>query len=187
MAQETKTCKSCGGEIPANAKKCKHCGADQRNWFRRHWFITGFFGLIILIAIGSAGNKSGSQTDIGGINAEKNKEYVEISCKDFAEKFGLSNDLTNLQKDTIFDQEYKNKYVKWNGEITFVQEIWGTLSVQVKCNPKSFTSDTIISFDQSQKNKLVNYKEGDTIKFEARLDSWGQLMPSSLKEGVVTE
>lgn len=44
-------CKACGGDIAKGVKKCPHCGKDQRNFFMRHKFITGFLILIIAGAL----------------------------------------------------------------------------------------------------------------------------------------
>ncbi len=46
---KTKKCSKCQENIQFGAKKCKHCGADLRNWFVRHKIISG---ILILIAIG---------------------------------------------------------------------------------------------------------------------------------------
>ena len=60
-----KKCKSCKAEIPSDAKKCSHCGSDQRGWFRRHPILTGLAVIVlILIIAGVAGSsKSGNSTN----------------------------------------------------------------------------------------------------------------------------
>ena len=47
---QTKKCPKCQEEISKNAKKCKHCGSDLRNWFMKHKIIS--FLLILFIFSG---------------------------------------------------------------------------------------------------------------------------------------
>jgi len=65
-----KKCKSCKAEIPNDAKKCSHCGTDQRGWFKKHPILTGLGIIIIVIIIASAaGGKGGSTSSSSGSNA----------------------------------------------------------------------------------------------------------------------
>lgn len=47
-------CKVCGKEIAKDAKKCVHCGADQRNFFSKHKILTGILALFVIGIIGAA-------------------------------------------------------------------------------------------------------------------------------------
>ncbi len=115
---------------------------------------------------------------------ENEKEYVNISCADFHKRFGTSSKLSNLQKDKEF-KEFKDKYVKWTATISSVDETLGTLQMQVKCLKETFVSDAIISFPNSEREKLENLKEGSIVKFSARLTDYGQIMSSSLNDGKI--
>lgn len=53
---QTIKCPACKEDIQLGAKKCKHCGADLRNWFVKHKIITG---ILIFIGIGIIGNAMG--------------------------------------------------------------------------------------------------------------------------------
>lgn len=48
----TEKCPKCKEDIQPGAKKCKHCGADLRNWFVRHKIITGILVLILVSIFG---------------------------------------------------------------------------------------------------------------------------------------
>lgn len=62
---QTKKCPKCQEDIQLGAKKCKHCGADVRNWFVRHKVITG---ILILFVIGIIGSAMGGENSDQGIN-----------------------------------------------------------------------------------------------------------------------
>lgn len=63
---KTKKCKECQSDIPAGAKRCPNCRADQRNWFLRHKILTGLAVIIILIIIAAvAGSNSNNPTKVG--------------------------------------------------------------------------------------------------------------------------
>src|SRR5258708_11277053 len=65
----TKKCKSCMKDIDQRAKKCPHCQADQRGWFRRHPILTGILGIILFFVvigiISSGGSKNSSSSGNG--------------------------------------------------------------------------------------------------------------------------
>ncbi len=53
---QIKQCPKCKEDIQERAKKCKHCGADLRNWFSRHKILTAFMGFFLLLIIISSDN-----------------------------------------------------------------------------------------------------------------------------------
>lgn len=60
MNNETKKCPKCKEEILKDAIKCKHCSADQRNWFMQHkvlsFFLLFFVVLLFILAMASLGS-----------------------------------------------------------------------------------------------------------------------------------
>lgn len=181
MTDLTKKCRSCGEEVNKDAKKCKHCGADLRNWFVRHWFIST---ILVLVVIGVATQGSDGSEKSSFKDTPTQKTYADISCADFAGKFGIKSTLSDLQKDELI-KDYKGKWAKWSGTVSSVSSTFGQLQLQVKCLPSTLTSDAIISFDDSEKDVLLKLKEGDKVNFEGQISDWGQLMPSSLSNGKV--
>ncbi|MDO8886340.1 Ltp family lipoprotein [Candidatus Oleimmundimicrobium sp.] len=73
---QTKKCPKCQEDIQLGAKKCKHCGADLRNWFVKHKIITGILILFVIGIIGSAmgGNKETSNNSNGTANSNTVQE-----------------------------------------------------------------------------------------------------------------
>jgi len=70
-------------EIDAKAKRCPHCQADQRGWFRRHPILTALFVIIIfIIVVSAASNGNSSQkvdtngtTTQSGSTSQQNTTY----------------------------------------------------------------------------------------------------------------
>ncbi|MDD5726112.1 MAG: hypothetical protein PHC53_01720 [Patescibacteria group bacterium] len=60
-AEQSKKCPKCKEDIQLSANKCKHCGADLRNWFVRHKIITGILILFVIGLFGSAMDKGGTK------------------------------------------------------------------------------------------------------------------------------
>lgn len=178
-----KKCNSCGEQIQNDAKKCKHCGTDQRNWFRRHWIISTLFVLFIMGTIlEKFEEKPSSNTNFKLV--EQPKEYIDITCKEFSQQFGVSSKLSDLQKDELF-KNYKNKWVRWNDTVAEISNSFGSLSMQVKCLPQTFISDVMETFDDSEKNFLLNYKQDDEVKFEGQLRDWGAILLTNVENGKI--
>lgn len=98
-----KKCPKCKEDIADGAVKCKHCGADLRNWFARHKFLTGFLGLIILIIIISAaggGDKKKDSSSNSSTSTPKTEETKKFNIDDIYAK--INTGMTEAQvKDII--------------------------------------------------------------------------------------
>ncbi len=73
----TKQCSKCKEKVQEDAKKCKHCKADLRNWFVRHKIITGFLVLLIIGSFASVGEKSNSSNENKGITESNTNTQKE--------------------------------------------------------------------------------------------------------------
>lgn len=101
-----KKCPKCKEDIADGAVKCKHCGADLRNWFARHKFLTGFLAfivLIIIISVASGGDKkkdSSSSSSSSSTSSTKTEEPKKFNIDDIYAK--INTGMTETQvKDII--------------------------------------------------------------------------------------
>jgi hypothetical protein len=62
--------------------------------------------------------------------------------------YNLKYKKTDLQKDERW-KEFKGQKVKWTGQVTSVGESFGSLTLQVKMNPDTWTSDLLINLKES--------------------------------------
>lgn len=88
---QTAKCPVCKEDIQLGAKKCKHCGADLRNWFVRHKIITG---ILVMVGIGIIGgamggdetkNNSSNLSSVSNTQEAKSITDAKIETEDQAE------------------------------------------------------------------------------------------------------
>ena len=99
---------------------------------------------------------------------------VSTSFSDFGRVY-CDKRATDLQKDQLFEEKFKNQYVKWSGTVSSVSESWGSLLLHVKHCHGTFGQDIIIGMNEDQKSKLVQLREGDTVTYIAKLFGYGNV------------
>jgi len=80
----TKACPSCGEKIQKNAKKCKHCKSDLRNWFVKHWIITIFLVLTVIGLIGSNAQEAKVYSNVPTSENQNDQQNVVAPSEKFA-------------------------------------------------------------------------------------------------------
>ena len=153
--------------------------------------------VIILVLIGLALlGIGGCLLVVGGVASEvsesieadkKNLDSKSVSTIKWSELdqiYGIKSKKTNLQKDELW-KKYQDQKVEWEGNVSSVGETLGSLQVQIKMKSTTMISDVIVTLKKSEKSKAVTFSEGDKIRFQGILNSWGTLMPISLKHGVI--
>lgn len=78
---QTKKCPKCQEEVLKDAKKCKHCGADLRNWFMRHKIITALFVFYLIgsVFMNGANNVKNNNVSTSGNVQGNTKEEQKIN------------------------------------------------------------------------------------------------------------
>jgi len=92
-------------------------------------------------------------------------QYVSTNFKEFDKIFSTNSNKTELQKNTIFDSEWKNKLVQWSGKVSYVNEGWGGIKVGIQHNPYTLTYDVLIQLDDSQEKLALNLNNGDKVSY----------------------
>ena len=115
--------------------------------------------------------------------AEPAKEIVSTSFSDFTPY--LDSSATSLQKESFFDDHFKGKYVTWSGTVASVSKTMGSYTVSVKHSSKSLVSDAIVTMRDDQKDKLLQLKEGDPIKYTAKLTRYGDILGIYAEDGTI--
>jgi cold shock CspA family protein len=122
-------------------------------------------------------------TEDSSSSDESDKEIVSTSFSDFA--LYTDSSATELQKETFFNENFKDKYVTWTGTVTTVSESYGSYSVGVKHSPNTLTSDVYVKMRDDQKDKLLQLKEGSEITYTAKMTRYGEILGMSAEDGVI--
>jgi hypothetical protein len=98
--------------------------------------------------------------------------------------YNLKHKKTDLQKDERW-KEFKGQKVRWTGKVTSVGQSFGSLTLQVKMNPDTWTSDVLVDLKDSEKPRAARLNQGESVTFTGILDSWGSILPITLKSGEI--
>jgi tRNA_anti-like len=158
-----------------------------------------FFGLIILLVIiasmvnssgpqstSSTSTSSSSSTRVGVAAEPATPEEPAISWREVDSIYSFKSNNTDLQKDESW-KRFKGKRVAWSGVVSAVSDGWTGLTLQVKMNPDTFTSDLLIRLNRDEKSKAALLQKGDRVRFTGALKSWGTLLPITLEDGEILE
>lgn len=114
------------------------------------------------------------------------RQYVQESCSDVVNRFSNGTNLTELQREALWNQNYRGRWVRWAAQVNTVDRgLLGGINVQFKCSSQSLLMDGHASFDASQQSLLMAYTQGASISFEGRLSNWGQLIGISVDDATV--
>ncbi len=142
--------------------------------------------LFVLLAFGSVDSPDSTTDDSSDSNSSEKDEVSSISWADVDRIYNLDSKATDLRKEEEWKQ-FKGKRIQWTGTVSSISDSFGTLSLQIKMNPDTFTSDLLINLKENQRSKAIDFAEGDRITFSGVLDDWGTLMPITLSDGEIVE
>lgn len=149
-----KKCKSCQSEIDDKATKCPHCQADQRNWFRRHTFLTGLLVLvmiIVIISVAGGGGKNEEITQPISQKEEAEQEVIKITAREIADDFDANQ--------VAAESKWGGKLVEFSAEISNITDSGLSFS---NVASESF-SMTQISCRIVEKDQLLPLKNGQVV------------------------
>jgi energy-coupling factor transporter transmembrane protein EcfT len=110
------------------------------------------------------------------------REYTNKTLDDFYSVFNPNSAYTNLQKQSIFDEEYKDRYVKWTGKVQNVDmSVLDNLRLYVSHEDKSIVAtllggDVVVYMNQNQYDKLLKLKKGQQVTFSARVRAYSKFI-----------
>ncbi len=123
---DSRKCPKCKEVIKPDAKKCKHCKADLRNWFVRHKILTVILVLVVLAVLGSNAEKKKAGSDELSLTKER-CESVTIGMNQEQVRGVLGEPKTqretqNQHLGTFTHWHYAEGFLKVACDITFSKE-----------------------------------------------------------------
>lgn len=128
----------------------------------------------ILLFIGCGLLLSGVMEDVTEPTKSSPKVYVKDTYPELKEIFKEGSKYTDLQKDKIFDEQYKGKYVKWEGKVKEIDTaIRDDLRLDITMEKGLILDEYVIVYiDKSQYKQLLELNKEDKVFFSGRFDSY---------------
>jgi len=149
-----------------------------------------WLGLLLLPYIGGSGSRKHSPNSTQTSQRVARTQPVsrpisDVEWSEINKIYNLNSNYTDFQKDEIW-KKYKGKKVKWRGQVSDVSKgLFGGLTLQVKMNRKSFTSDVLINLSKSSEPAALQLKKREIVTYIGVLKSWGSFLPITLDDGVL--
>jgi len=154
------------------------------------------FALVILILIfmglaTSSSNSKSSNSDSTQTQSiaetqkitpnEPEKVYIVKTYNELWSIFSPDSTYTDLQKENIFDEEYKNKYVKWTGRVKDVDtSLFDNLILRIEHRYKGqfdyYGGDMTIYMNADQYDRLAELSKGEEVTYSAKFTRFSGFM-----------
>lgn len=164
-----KQCKECKSEIDSKATKCAKCGADQRNWFRKHPILTVILALFVIGMIGSA--NGGTKTDT--TTKSTNSESPEVTQQPTEEAITIDAKVLvgEYDKNKLAAQDkYTGKTIKTTAFIKNISsDILGSYFLSLNPVNDQYYFGTSIQCYFETKDQLTSLENGQKVTVQGKM------------------
>lgn len=104
---------------------------------------------------------------------------VKVSCREASKQMGSgSRDLTDVQRDRMFESDYKGRAFQWPLEIVDVSETLGMMSIVAKCSPRSdsYLHDVSLRVRLAHKEIAAQLRKGAVYTIEGEFTGAGDFL-----------
>jgi hypothetical protein len=161
------------------------------------WIVTCSFG--VLFVFSSAGDKNieriepSKQTSSQSLEVAPTApsqlypqaaEQTQISWMEIDEIYNIMSERTDLQKSEAW-KRFIGKKVVWSGIVTDISDGFTGLTMQVKMNSNTITSDVLVHLKNSERDKALKLQQNGHVKYSGRLVDWGSFLPITIDNGEI--
>jgi RNA polymerase subunit RPABC4/transcription elongation factor Spt4 len=177
-----KPCRECKKEISTDVVACPACGKKNPHGKTS---TVAWVGLFLVVLFGYAMCRSiVSDPHPPRVAASTPQPVSNISWSEIDAIYGMSSKTTELQKEAEWAR-FEGKRVRWSGRVTEVSDSLGQLTLQVRMNENTLTSDVLVRLRDSARSSAMQLRQGQRVTFEGTLVSWGSILPTSLDDGEI--
>ncbi|MFQ5956705.1 MAG: phospholipase D-like domain-containing protein, partial [Candidatus Brocadiales bacterium] len=98
------------------------------------------------------------------------REFIEVTIEELDEVFGPQSTLSRKEKNTLWEERYKGKYVRWHSVIVYkgiTRFDWYKMGLGFDIGGKA---EVLVFFKPEYQSRIMFLKEGDVIAYTARFD-----------------
>lgn len=131
--------------------------------------------------------KEVTQTKPSAVPTANPKNVISpIKWSDVDKIYNLKSNSTDMQKEALW-KDFKGKRVAWSGTVSEVSKgTFGGLTLQIKMNPDTLTSDIILSLKKEEEGRAINLTKDSKVSFVGTLNNYGgAILPMSLDDGEI--
>ncbi|CAN5129966.1 hypothetical protein BH20ACI1_BH20ACI1_22950 [soil metagenome] len=139
------------------------------------------------ITANTSTTKGITQTKPSPISTTNPKDVISpIKWSDVDRIYNLKSNSTDMQKEALW-KDFKGKRVAWSGTVTEVSKgAFSGLTLQIKMNPDTLTSDIILTLKKEEEGKAMNLTKDSKVSFVGTLNNYGgAVLPMSLEDGEI--
>lgn len=124
---------------------------------------------------------------VSQLNEDSKNRVSGITWSEYDAIYDVKSKYTKLQKEKEWEK-FKGKTIEWTGEVAEVKDgALGGLQIWVKMDRDTFTFDVRVDLHRAFENEAMKLKVGDSVTFRGELSSWGTMLPSSVRNGVIVD
>jgi hypothetical protein len=128
---------------------------EEKGWMARHSFIVTVV-VILLIVAGGIALRSIQQKYFPAEEMEfKEPVFVNQSFEDVNAYFNLESELSDAEKDALFEENYKYNVFKWTCKPIGCQELMGAPTLKLICDERGFTEDLRVAMKEDCKEAAL--------------------------------
>lgn len=177
MSQETKKCKYCKSEIPADAKVCPQCRKKLKGG-KLKWILL----VIVIICIAGAaagGGSDSSSSSSGSSNSSSEAKQTEATPIEYT-AVSVNDMMSDLDGNAMgASDKYKGKHLEITGVLTNIDASGKYINLMADGDFEIIGVQCYIKNDD-QKSKVAALTKGDTVTLKGKCTDVGEVLGYSL-------
>lgn len=118
---------------------------NEKNWFGKHPLAMTIIVIVFIVAVGITLKVLQQKYFFVEEREYKEHIFVNMTFDDVDKLFNMDSNLTEDEKNSLFDLDYKYNVFKWTCKPISCNEIMGIPTIKLICDDYGFTEDVRIA------------------------------------------